>query len=508
MGLVRVRFNSLGWLGVIFILALGGNLLATSGWPAGQVMWVKAEEDSSNPIYLPVAINDMAGPPDSPQTVFGLEMGAITNKGGLQQVREANTSFIRYNGVRWGIVEPEEGQRKWAALSDLERQLRTAAQNDLHVILVVRYTPEWAQKVPGATCGPILREKMQAFGNFMYDLVRRYSQSPFYIKYWEIWNEPDVDPRLVYRLSSEAPFGCWGDPADEFYGGRYYAEMLKVIYPRIKEADPEAQVLVGGLLMSCNPASGGCTSDLDRLASKFFEGILVDQGGDYFDGVAFHNYDTYHIGRLGQYSSPKWASSWKTTGPALIAKADFLNALLGTYQVSGKYLVNTESAILCGGFSDPPGGPGCESDPGSLFEKTKAYYVVQSYAAATDLRLRANIWYSLTGWRNSGLIYSDLSPRPAYTAFQFSSSMLGEVVAGASLTTQDTGGVSDILGYKFQHPDGRLIWVIWSKDGKTQTVPLASPPVGVWDTLGNAQTLANSLSLSVTIEPLYVEWGP
>jgi hypothetical protein len=508
MSLVRVKSFSLGWLGVIFILSLLGNLRANAGWPEDQTLRVKAEEDSSNPIYFPVALNDMVGPPNGLQTVFGLEMSGITNKGGLQQVRDANTSFIRYNGIRWGDVEPEEGQRNWSALSEAERHLRTAAQSNLHVVLVVRYTPSWAQKLPGATCGPVRQDKLKAFGDFMYDLVIRYSQSPYYIKHWEIWNEPDVDSELAMRFGSQVPFGCWGDPADDFYGGRYYAEMLKVIYPRIKQADPEAQILVGGLLMSCNPASGSCTSDLDRLASRFFEGILANQGGDYFDGVAFHNYDTYRIGRLGQYSSPKWNSSWDTTGPALIAKADFLNALLETYNVSGKYLMNTESAILCGGFSDPPGGPGCEPDPDSLFEKTKAYYVAQSYAAAAALGMRTNIWYNLSGWRNSGLIYSDLSPRPAYTAFQFSRSMLGEVAASAALTTQDTGDVSEILGYKFQHPDGRVIWVIWSKDGKTQTVALPSPPSGVWDTLGNAQTLANSLSLSVTLEPLYVEWGP
>ena len=43
-------------------------------------------------------------------------------------------------------------------------------------------------------------------------------------------------------------FGCWDDPEDAYYGGEYYAEMLKVVYPVIKEADPEAKVLFGGLL--------------------------------------------------------------------------------------------------------------------------------------------------------------------------------------------------------------------------------------------------------------------
>ena len=508
MGLAREKFYSLGWLGIIIIVSLSGTVRVTAGWSQGQVSPVKSVEDSSQLIYFPVATNDFAGPPDGLHTVFGLEMNGMTNQSGMQKVREADTSFIRFNGIRWGDVEPQEGQRNWLAISEREVQLRTAAQNDLHVILVVRYTPTWAQKVPGASCGPIRQDKLQAFGDFMYDLVVRYSQSPYYVKHWEVWNEPDVDPELALRFSAQVPFGCWGDPSDEYYGGRYYAEMLKAIYPRIKQADPEAEVLVGGLLMSCDPNIGGCISELDRLASRFFEGILVNQGGDYFDGVAFHNYDTFHIGKLGHYSSYKWNSAWNTTGPALIVKANFLNALMETYNVSGKYLMNTETALLCGGFSDPPGGTGCESDPDSIFERTKSYYVTQSYAAAAAVGLKANIWYSFVGWRNSGLVYSDLSPRPAYTAFQFSRYKLADVPSGEALSAQDTGGVSAILGYKFQHPEGSLIWVLWSKDGSTQTVTLPSPPSGVWDVLGEEQTMADPVKLTVTLKPLYVEWGP
>ena len=38
---------------------------------------------------------------------------------------------------------------------------------------------------------------------------------------------------------------------DPYYGGGYYAEMLKIVYPQIKAADPEAQILIGGLLLFC-----------------------------------------------------------------------------------------------------------------------------------------------------------------------------------------------------------------------------------------------------------------
>jgi hypothetical protein len=508
MGCNRLKFYSLGWVVIFFIMNLAGNGRAFAVEVKGQAPPAKSAQDSSSQVYLPVTINDMADAPNGLQTVFGLELNGFKTGSGLLPAREANTSFVRYNGVRWGDIEPEQGQRNWPLLSDLEIQLRTAAQNDLHVILVVRYTPDWAQKVPGATCGPVRQDKLGAFGDFMYDLVVRYSGAPYHVKHWEIWNEPDVDPELAMDFGPQVPFGCWGDPGDPYYGGRYYATMLKAIYPRIKEADPDAQVLVGGLLMSCNPNGAGCLNNLDRQAGMFFEGILVNYGGGSFDGVAFHNYDYHLIGVLGGYFSYKWNSSWINSGPALIAKANFLNDLLEKYGVSEKYLMNTETALLCGGFNDPPGGPGCESDPSSTFELTKAYYVAQAYTASAALGLKANIWYSLSGWRNSGLLYNDQTPRPAYLAFQFSRQILGDLSEGEALTSLDTGGDEDILGYKFEQPDGRVLWVIWSQDGTTEIVSLPSTPDGVWDVFGQPQTVADPSIFVVTIKPLYVEWNP
>jgi hypothetical protein len=170
--------------------------------------------------------------------------------------------------------------------------------------------------------------------------------------------------------------------------------------------------------------------------------------------------------------------------------------------------MNTETALLCGGFNDPPGGPGCESDPGSVYEQTKAYYIAQVYAAAAALELKANIWYSLSGWRNSGLVYSNLAPRPAYLAYQFSRSILGDVSSGEALTAQEVGGEDKVLGYKFQTAEGRILWVLWSQDGSTEIVPLSSAPTGVWDVFGQSQTLTDPAKLTVTIKPLFVEWGP
>ncbi len=455
-------------------------------------------------VYVPLLMNGYVELPNFTDTPFGIEFSPSTYQQTVPKIAQAGSAFTRLNAVLWGEVEQQEGQRNWSAMADLEEQLKLAAAHDLRVILIVRDTPDWAQKTPGYSCGAIKADKLAAFGDFLYDLVARYSAAPYFIKYWELFNEPDIDPELV---SPESPYGCWGDADDPYYGGGYFADMLKAAYPKIKQADPNAEVITGGVLLSCNPATGECNSEEEITASKFFEGILVNQGGDYFDGAGFHNYDFYQFLR-GAYYSRKWDTHWNTTGPSVTAKARFLKDLLEAYGVPGKFIVNTETALLCGPAGAPPGASGCDSAPDSDFEFTKANYIAQSYAAASAEGLRANIWYRLLGWRNSALVYDDLSPRPAYTAYQFAEQRLGGAAYLGPIESVDAGGDANLFGYKFQRPDGREVWIIWALDRSSHTLTLPESPLAVWDVLGKKVNLTASPTLAITLTPHYIEWAP
>jgi hypothetical protein len=284
--------------------------------------------------------------------------------------------WVRRNALLWSAVEAVQGNRDWGTAAALEQELIQISQAGMQAILVVRGTPEWAQAVPGSACGPIRAENREALASFLYEAVARYSAPPYNVRYWELWNEPDVDPGLVAPTS---PFGCWGDASDvDTYGGDDYADVLKVVYPRIKMADPGAQVLVGGLLLDCDPRTPleippDSGQFKDCTPAKYLAGILANGGGDYFDGVSFHAYDFYN-GTLGQYSNINWRSSWESTGPVLLAKADYLRELLASYGYPDKFLMNTEVALLCGRTRR-------EVCLGMILP-AKAYYAVQAYATA------------------------------------------------------------------------------------------------------------------------------
>jgi hypothetical protein len=418
--------------------------------------------------------------------VPGIELNVIDSHA-FDLTKQAGAYWIRRNGLIWSEVEPQEGARNWDALADLEKELLDAAEKGLQVVLVVQSTPTWAQKSSGYFCGAVSQDKFLAFARFLQDAVSRYSVPPYNVRYWELGNEPDIDPSLV---PSNSMFGCWGDEKDPYYGGGYYAEMLKQVYPHVKSVDLQAHVMVGGLVLDCDPVNppGG----KDCTPSLFLEGILRNGGGEYFDGVSFHAYD-YYLGP-SRFGNPNWQASWNVTGPVLIPKIRFLRSVLVAHGYSEKFLMNTESGLVCGrdGLE-----PLCQDED---FNQTKASYVAQVNIASLAEDLRANIWYSLTGWRGSGLVDANMKPYPAYEAYRFSASQLLD-----SAFVRKVNDFEGILGYELSR-DGKHTWILWTLYGKKTKVHLPFMPTAIYDIFGKQMPV--SQDGVVTNSPLYIEWTP
>ena len=403
----------------------------------------------------------------------------------------ANANWVGGISIPWMDVEPSQGARNWGALAGQEQALKDVAAKGMTPIVVIRYTPAWAQKYPGYPCGPMASTYFNAFANFFHAVVVRYSVAPYNVKYWEIWNEPDIDHNL--NIAPDSPYGCWGDINDTYYGGGYYADMLKVVYPAIKSADTSAKVLIGGLVLDCDPRAGaGCSqTGRDATPPKFLEGILHNGGGAYFDGVSIHAYDNW-VNPSG-YSNPNWQSSSLTTGPVFIAKVQYVKSLLSSYNVSGKFLVNTESGMVSWSCTPWP-------TINASRETEKSYYVAEAYSAAIAQGLIGNLWFTMEGsWNCTGLINPDYTTLPAYTAYQFSSSELRN-----SSWVRDITDYAGVKGYEFNRGD-RRIWVLWSLDGSSHTISLPGVPLAVHHV--NGASITPSVSITLGLEPIYFEWN-
>ena len=501
--ITALLLSSCGFRAASPTLAAGTTAPTTTG-ASPQSNPTETGSTAVSPAKSPTAIQPSettvtAQPGSTPQPtpaapVAGIHLKNPITPEQLTMIKEAGVHWTRTDVFHWNQIEPIKSSPAvydWSSVD--EQSLQIASADGLQFVASVLYAPAWAQKSPGVLCGAVAEGAMDAFANFVGALVSRYSQPPFNVKYWEIGNEPDIDPTLV---PPDSGYGCWGNKADAYYGGGYYARVLQAVYPKLKTADPEAQLIIGGLLLDCDPVKppevpAGSGNLKDCTPSKFLEGILKNGGANAFDGISLHSYD-YYGGTLGNYSNPNWHSGFDKGGPALIAKAEYISSLLVSYSAANKYLLGTELAILCG-------RDGTESICMTPeYEETKASYLVQAMTYAQVYHFRAMTWYGLFGWRGSGLVTRSLAPLPAYEALKFYTALVGEAVFKRSIN--DLTGVS---GYEFIN-GGQTIWVLWSADGKNHSTSLPSAPQNIYNL--NGDTLPVQPGINIGTEPVYVVW--
>ncbi len=152
-------------------------------------------------------------------------------------------------GFIWALAEPQPGVYHWEPFDAL---LDRALARGLQVLPVVTGTPTWASARPAAAdpyaYPPTARPISGAGGNgyaaltaFAARLAAHYRGQ---ITAWEFWNEPDM-PASLHDLDGD------GSSANE------YAAMLAAFAEGVRQGNPQAQVVLGGLAQG--PPESGCT---------------------------------------------------------------------------------------------------------------------------------------------------------------------------------------------------------------------------------------------------------
>ena len=180
----------------------------------------------------------------------------------LEMVREMGAPWI-VEYFPWAYLEPRKGVYNW---NHTDLVIEHANRQGLTVIARLGYVPEWARP-KDSTPLYLGDERFVDFGEFAAKFVERYAGQ---IDYVHIWNEPNLALEWGYEEV---------DP-------ERYAEMLRVVYPMIKAANPDVQVLAGALAPTlAPPGSEWGMNDLDYLQAMYDAGAA-----DYFDALAIHAY--------------------------------------------------------------------------------------------------------------------------------------------------------------------------------------------------------------------------
>ncbi len=180
----------------------------------------------------------------------------------LEMVREMGSPWI-VEYFPWAYIQPEPDRWKW---THSDQVIQHADRQGLTTIARLGFVPEWARP-PETTPLYLDEEQFEAFGHFAAEFVSRYAAE---VDHVIIWNEPNLALEWGYEAV---------DPAK-------YVEMLRVVYPMIKAANPDVQVLAGALAPTlAPPGSEWGMNDLDYLQAMYDAGAA-----DYFDILAIHAY--------------------------------------------------------------------------------------------------------------------------------------------------------------------------------------------------------------------------
>ncbi|MCC6629838.1 MAG: beta-galactosidase [Chloroflexi bacterium] len=393
-------------LGLGLVLAACGSPAAPTSKPAGTTPAAptkpaaaapKATNPGSAAATTPAAVPD---PRVDPVTVANLGYGMNVwlynheqNDKVLGLVREAGFGWAR-QWVPWSDHEPERGKMRFGELDPI---VDAALRNKVKLMLVVLRSPTWA--TPDGKTG--LPANPSDFAVFMKAMAARYKGK---VSAYEVWNEQNLGHETAGKVDAKA-----------------YVDLLRVVYPAIKQADPKAGVIFGGLTPTGvnNPAEA--IDDVVYLEQCYQ--INSGEVRQYFDILGAHAGSNNNPPEALWPDQPGPGPNWKDHPSFYFRRVEGLRAVMEKFGDSNKQMWLTEF-----GWTTKNQAKGYEYGQYNS-DQDQAAYLVRAYQLAKQkypwmgVMAMWNLNYSTIvkpedekySW---SIINSDYTPRPAYTALK------------------------------------------------------------------------------------------
>jgi hypothetical protein len=424
-------------------LLFGCLVLGAAFAAPGQAFATPPAQEGGGSVYLPHIAHQSCKVTKS-ASLMGAQLydGAPDGSPYHQPLMNSGASWVRV-AVEWAKVEPSNttpDKYKWA---HADAQTALAVQRCWPLVVTIGSNPAWASSLSE---GYLDKVGVDELAQLMGAMVERYDGdgvqdapgSPK-IPYFELYNEPDVGANSLDER--------WGDHPDK------YAEMLKAVYPAIKQANPAAQVVFGGIAFDF-------FTDQDKLhpenngpfVRSFFANVLKNGGGPYFDIMNYHFYPLFGL---------NWTEDPPMDGPGLVEKTEAVRAIMRTYNVD-KPIIITEA-----GWHNNATIPHGD-------DTLQVRYVQKLYTQAKASGVPMLAWWPFADaggsyTYNSGLVTHAINGNVTLKSAYFAYAVYAREVAGATFVAEIKAG-ADTKVYKLQdNAKGRTIYVAWTNQTDLNT---------------------------------------
>jgi GH35 family endo-1,4-beta-xylanase len=396
----RVLAGAVG-LGLASLLAACGGG-APSPSPSGaskapQPAATKPATGGAAATPKPAAVPDpRIDPIKGPNVGFGMNVWLYNHEQNdkvLGLVRDAGFGWVR-QWVAWSEHEPEKGKMRFGELDPI---VDAALRNKVKIMLVVLRSPAWATAdgKSGMPANP------SDFATFMKAMAARYKGK---VAGYEVWNEQNLGHETAGKVDAQA-----------------YFSLLKAVYPAIKQADPKAAVIFGGLTPTGVNDPAVAVDDVAYLEQCY--AINNGEIRQYFDILGAHAGSNNNPPEALFPEQPGPGPQWRDHPSFYFRRVEQLRAVMEKNSDANKQMWLTEF-----GWTTKNQAKGYEYGE-FISEQLQADYLTRAYQLAKQkypwmgVMLMWNLNYSTIvkpedekyPW---SIINPDYSPRPAYLALK------------------------------------------------------------------------------------------
>lgn len=421
---------------------------------AGARVTIQDSSQGSQTVQAPVGSpSDTHLPWRDKTSPFGM-VAALGNRVHNDEIDTA-VMLMREAGVQWQreeifwdrIQKRSGGPFIWdgdgSGLYNYDYAIRAQVEAGINILGLLDYNPYWFK---GRNPSP--DEWIDDWGDYVYATVARYGRDLGWIKYWELWNEPNL-------AGSGYESGL--------YEVRDFVRLLEVGNAAAKAADPEATIVMGGMASIWGEPPSPHNYD-------YFEylDIVGELGGwDHVDIIAIHPY---------RPDSPEGDLERRQGAPTMDFRVELqhLDELLIRYGAKPVWLTEM-------GWSTNSIWPGVDED-------TQAFFLVRSYLLAiSHPSIEKVFWYTFRSDTipeapyespvyneyevqfHFGLLrrHYPLSPnrpdlrKPAFLAYRTMTQMLGDVWLQEIISDgNNVEALPEIYWYRFVNNE-RRVDVLW-----------------------------------------------